>query len=157
MPYAIDNKISKAFIEGGIEITDAEYKQALEAQLSGQKVAIRSGALRILSTEKKTVWSTADKSEKEIPVNEDVPEGYTGLKPGDLTKWAKNTWVEDTAAKAAKEAEEQGRIAEGQAEIQKTQKIEQAKADLLEAKGLKTPTMESLAKRVAAIETILGV
>lgn len=45
MPYAIDGKISKAPIEGGIEISDAQYSEAREAMLAGKEIAIVDSAL----------------------------------------------------------------------------------------------------------------
>ena len=53
MPYAAEDKISEAMIEGGIEITEQEYQEALQAMLEGKKIAIRDGMLRFLSSEKR--------------------------------------------------------------------------------------------------------
>lgn len=110
MPYATDNKISKKPIEGGIEITEEEYKDAMQEQMRGKAIAVRDEELRILSREKKTVWSVEDKSTKDIPENEDIPDGYTDEEPGEHDYWDGNRWVEDTEEK--KNQDRIGRIEE---------------------------------------------
>ena len=99
MPYATNNQISTQPLEGGIEITEQEYKDALQATLDGHTVAIRGEELRILSPETKTVFSTTDKSKKQIAENDDVPEGYTETEPHAYDTWDGEKWVEDTQAK----------------------------------------------------------
>lgn len=102
MPYAADGKISKREIEGGIEISGEEYREALQAQMEGRQIAVRNGKLRILSREKRTVYNKDDKTSKEIPENDDTPEGFTDQKPGKFDEWdsSKGKWVEDKEAKA---------------------------------------------------------
>ena len=96
MPYAAEDKISQEIIEDGIEITEQEYQNALEAMLEGKKIAIRNGMLRFLSSKKKTVYNTQDGSELEIPENEDVPDEYTEIEyPGELYYWKNGKWVID--------------------------------------------------------------
>ena len=107
MPYATENQISTQPLEGGIEITEQQYKDALQATLDGHTVAIRNDGLRLLSPETKTVYSTADKSEKKIAENDDVPSGYTETEPQEHDTWDGEKWAEDTAAK---EAAQWGRI-----------------------------------------------
>ena len=101
MPFATENRISTEPLDGGIEITEQEYQDALQATLDGHTVAIRDDGLRILSPETKTVYSTSDKSEKEIAINDDVPSGYTETEPQEHDTWDGAKWVEDTAAKEA--------------------------------------------------------
>lgn len=43
MPYASENIVSTDPIEGGIEITEEQYSQALEAMCSGMVVTIVEG------------------------------------------------------------------------------------------------------------------
>ena len=43
MPYAAENRISQSPIEGGIEITEEQYQQALAALLEGLLVSIEGG------------------------------------------------------------------------------------------------------------------
>jgi hypothetical protein len=43
MPYAAENKISMAPFEGGVEITDAQYQEALAGIMSGQIVTVANG------------------------------------------------------------------------------------------------------------------
>lgn len=45
MPYAADGKISHAPIDGGIEISEQEYQQALAGMLAGEHVQIINGGL----------------------------------------------------------------------------------------------------------------
>jgi len=107
MPYAAEDKISQEIIEGGIEITEQEYQNALEAMLEGKKIAIRNGMLRFLSSKKKTVYNTQDGSELEIPENEDVPDGYTEIEyPGELYYWQNGEWMLDIEKYKAKKIAE---------------------------------------------------
>ena len=99
MPYAIDGQISQTPLDSGIEITENEYKKALQAQLNGKKIAVRSEGMRILSREMITVYNKEDKSEKQIPENEDIPDGYTDFIPSEHDYWDGSQWVEDTEAK----------------------------------------------------------
>lgn len=43
MPYAANNIISRELIEDSIEITEAQYAEALEAMLSGKIINIDAG------------------------------------------------------------------------------------------------------------------
>ena len=43
MPYAADNRISRDPIEGGIEITEQQYFEALAGLLEGLVVSIEDG------------------------------------------------------------------------------------------------------------------
>ena len=45
MPYAIDNKISQAPIEGAIQISDEQYSEALATLTSGGYVFIYEGQI----------------------------------------------------------------------------------------------------------------
>jgi hypothetical protein len=51
MPYAANGIISRSPIEGGIEITEDQYQQALEGMLEGKVVSI-DGGLRVESPPK---------------------------------------------------------------------------------------------------------
>jgi len=107
MPYAAEDKISEVMIEGGIEITEQEYQEALQAMLEGKKIAIRDGMLRFLSSKKKTVYNTQDGSELEIPENEDVPDEYTEIEyPGELYYWQNGEWMLDIEKYKAKKIAE---------------------------------------------------
>ncbi len=111
MPYASNNKISTTPIDGGIEITDAQYRELLSAQISGRKFIIRDGNPVILSNNKRTVYSTTDGKKKEIAENDDTPEGYANAaRPSEYHEWDGSQWVEDTAAKQA--AEDSKRVEE---------------------------------------------
>lgn len=102
MPYAAEGKISKRKIEGGIEISDKEYREALQAQIEGRRVVVRNDKLRILSRETRTVYSTKNKSRREIPENDDTPDSYTEQEPGRFDKWdsEKEEWIKDEEAEA---------------------------------------------------------
>jgi hypothetical protein len=62
MPYAAENQISVSPIAGGIEITDAQYQQALDGMLTGQIVTIENG------------FAVIDKPEPPEPEPEPEPE-----------------------------------------------------------------------------------
>ena len=47
MPYAANNKLSTSPIEGGIEITQAEYAAALQGLLDGKRVSVAGGTLSV--------------------------------------------------------------------------------------------------------------
>ena len=47
MPYAANNKLSTSPIEGGIEITQAEYADAVQGVLDGKRVSIEGGVLSV--------------------------------------------------------------------------------------------------------------
>lgn len=94
MPYAITGKISKSPIDGGIEITDAEYKQAIDAQMQGKRVVVKDSSLQLLSNDKRTVYSTTDGSELEIFTEEDTPTGYTDApRPDNYHTWLNGKWT----------------------------------------------------------------
>lgn len=104
MPWAKDDLISKSPIEGGIEITPEQYKGALAGVMEGKKVAVRSGEFRLLSAEKRTVYSIENGSEYTIAENDDTPEGYTDdEKPSAWHIWSQQDgeWVEDADLKRA--------------------------------------------------------
>lgn len=47
MPFAADGQISQAPIDGGIEITEEQYREALDGMLSGLIVAVIDGELYV--------------------------------------------------------------------------------------------------------------
>lgn len=78
--YAGENQLSTKAFEGGVEVTEEEYAQCIEAITNGSKIAVRSEGIRILSNELITVYDE-DGETIEIPENDDVPEGYSTDKP----------------------------------------------------------------------------
>jgi len=71
----------------------------MQAQLSGHAIAVRSEGMRILSLEQRKVYSTEDQTEKQIPDNEDTPDGYTDIEPlGEHYDWDGSQWVKDQQA-----------------------------------------------------------
>lgn len=93
MPYAKDSSISTSDL-GGIEITQQQYSDALQAKLQGRKVEVRDNVLWIASSTTQTVYSTADGKALEIPDNDVVPEGYTATpRPDELHTWDGSAWV----------------------------------------------------------------
>lgn len=48
MPWAANNQISTSPIEGGIEITDADYLVALEGIMEGKIISIEGGVLALV-------------------------------------------------------------------------------------------------------------
>ena len=106
MPYAAEGVVSQSQLTGGIEITEYQYRSAINAQLDGGSIAIRGGQLRVLSTGKRVVYSTSDKSVIEIAENDDTPAGYTDAEPGpweywDGAKWSVNSDLKLLSEKAS--------------------------------------------------------
>jgi hypothetical protein len=93
MPYAAEHTVSQNPIEGGIKISNAQYKKALAAQIGGQPITIENGSLVILSSILKTVYSTGDKTEIKIPENAPLPPSYTDIKPSEFDEWLNGAWV----------------------------------------------------------------
>jgi hypothetical protein len=97
MPYAAENALSQNPISDGIEISQAQYKEALTAKLNGQSITIFSGSLLILSGTMKSVYLIGDKSEVRIPENTPSQAGYSDIKPGEFDEWIDGAWVVDVA------------------------------------------------------------
>jgi hypothetical protein len=93
MPYAAENALSQDPIAGGIEISQAQYKEALTAKLNGQSITIASGSLLILSSTMKSVYLIGDKSEVRIPENTPAQAGYSDIKPNEFDEWIDGAWV----------------------------------------------------------------
>lgn len=53
MPYAADDRISKANLEGGVEISDQEYNQAREHLLSGGLIRVHASQMFLTETPEK--------------------------------------------------------------------------------------------------------
>jgi hypothetical protein len=95
MPYAAENTLSQDLIAGGIEISQAQYKEALTAKLNGQSITIAGGSLLILSSIMKSVYLIGDKSEVRIPENTPAQVGYSDIKPGEFDQWIDESWTVD--------------------------------------------------------------
>jgi hypothetical protein len=95
MPYASESALSQNPIADGIEISQAQYKEALTAKLNGQSITIASGSLLILSSTMKSVYLIGDKSEVIIPENTPAQSGYSDIKPGEFDEWVDGAWVVD--------------------------------------------------------------
>jgi hypothetical protein len=93
MPYASKNALSQNPIADGIEISQAQYKEALTAKLNGQSISVNNGSLLILSNTMKSVYLIGDKSEVKIPENTPEQSGYSDIKPGEFDEWISGTWV----------------------------------------------------------------
>jgi hypothetical protein len=95
MPYASGNTLSQNPIADGIEISPAQYKEALTAKLNGQSITIASGSLLILSSTMKSVYLIGDKSEVRISENTPAQAGYSDIQPGEFDEWVDGAWVVD--------------------------------------------------------------
>jgi hypothetical protein len=93
MPYASENTLSQNPLTNGIEISQAQYKTALAAQLGGQSITVSGGSLLILSNVLKSVYSLTNKSESKLPENAPTPIGYSEIKPGEFEEWADGAWA----------------------------------------------------------------
>jgi hypothetical protein len=93
MPYAAENTLSQNPIADGIEISPAQYKEALTAKLNGQSITVFGGSLLILSSTMKSVYLIGDKSEVRIPENTPAQAGYSDIKPSEFDEWIDGAWV----------------------------------------------------------------
>lgn len=66
MPYAAENKISQSPIEGGVEITQEQYREALAGMLAGKIVSVENGFELVDPPE-------PEKPEPETPVEPEEP------------------------------------------------------------------------------------
>lgn len=48
MPYAANNQISTDYIEGGIEITEEQYSEALQEMINGKVVTIYKNEIKFV-------------------------------------------------------------------------------------------------------------
>lgn len=100
MPYAADNQLSKNIIDGGVKVSDSEYMALLNIQ-TGQDAdynafRVDGNAIKKISRNKRTVYSTDDGSTKDIADNEDTPAGYTDTaRPSEWYVWDGSDWVFD--------------------------------------------------------------
>jgi hypothetical protein len=97
MPYASESTLSQNPIADGIEISQAQYKEALTAKLNGQSISVNNGSLLILSNTMKSVYLIGDKSEVKISENTPAQAGYSDIKPGEFDEWIDGAWVVDVA------------------------------------------------------------
>lgn len=93
--YAKDNMVSTSPIIGGIEISRYQYELANEASVTGDgRIVVKDGKFSIKPIKYKTVYRISDKTPEEILEHEDIPSGYTDLKPFDyLCVWDDEQWV----------------------------------------------------------------
>ncbi|MEG3078463.1 hypothetical protein R3F64_01165 [Halomonas sp. 5021] len=99
MPYAANGQLSKSPLEGGIEITDEQYREAIEAAQQGKRVAVQGGALQLLSSDKRKVYNTADGSLLEIYADDETPVGYAETeRPSEFHEWVSGEWIQDEQA-----------------------------------------------------------
>jgi hypothetical protein len=119
MPYAYKDKLTQSPIEGGIEITQEQYQDAIKAKCEGKFVAIYEGVLQELENSKQKIYSKEDGSKKEISILDEVPDTHTTLKrPSEFHKFEKDGWVLDEVAKKKDEAK--NRITELQQKLRDT-------------------------------------
>lgn len=95
MPYAANDKISKSPIEGGIEITDKQYKQAINGMRSGLIVRIENNAMKLVDPpkERNTYWMPPAKQHKTQPGEDPPAEAVTVPPPDDFHIIEDGQWV----------------------------------------------------------------
>lgn len=83
MPYMLNDQISQAEIEGGIEITDAKYSELLSAKMAGKIVTVKDGQPFIYSGDKRTVYQLVDNQvvSQGIQLEDDTPAGWQDIEP----------------------------------------------------------------------------
>jgi|GEM_PF-6199499 hypothetical protein len=83
MPYMINDTISKSVVEGGIEISDAQYQSLLVAKMEGKPVTVRNGEPFIYSGDKRAVYRLVDNvvESQEILTEDPTPAGWQTIEP----------------------------------------------------------------------------
>lgn len=80
MPYAADDRISKAPLAGGVEISEQEYSQARDHLLSGKLVRVHAGQMFLtekpekLPDHEEPVWQDGEWHHEPIAEPEKTPE-----------------------------------------------------------------------------------
>lgn len=101
MPYLADCRISTQPLDGGIEITDDQYLQAMAALAAGRRVCPRGGEMLIYSGEQRTVYRKTSGRAVEIAQEDETPEDCTDNAPGDCQVWGAGGWEVDVDRMAA--------------------------------------------------------
>ncbi len=102
MAFAENNKVSKQDFAGAIEITDAQYKAAQGALLSGREVVVVDDEMIIANEKMRSVYRTDTGAAKEIADNFPTPAGYTDSpRPSNCHEWDGTNWAADPALKWA--------------------------------------------------------
>jgi len=83
MPYMKNDTISQSPIDGGIEISDAQYQVVYEAMLEGKPVTVRNDAPFIYSGDKRTVYRLIENfiESQDIWTEDATPEGWQDTEP----------------------------------------------------------------------------
>ncbi|HCC80368.1 MAG: hypothetical protein Tp185DCM00d2C31949971_26 [Prokaryotic dsDNA virus sp.] len=83
MPYMKNDTISQSPIEGGIEISGAQYQSLLAAKLEGKTVTVKNDEPFIYSGEKRTVYRLVNNvvESQEIYSEDDTPSGWQATEP----------------------------------------------------------------------------
>lgn len=99
MPYATTGRVSSSPIEGGVEISEKQYQDAIQAICEGKRVVVSKGTLCLFSSEKRKVYSTENKQSIEVFKDEPTPQGYTEKEPpSDTHVWYRGEWVKELQA-----------------------------------------------------------
>lgn len=96
MPYAANGIISKDTpIEGGISITESDYKQALDAKLRGDEVRVVDGVMEIYtpSRERTTYWLPPAEEHQTEPGEEPPADAVLTPPPDDYHIIDGGQWV----------------------------------------------------------------
>lgn len=108
MPWAADNRVSTSPIEGGIEITEAEYQAALEGMASGRIVSIEGGVFAVIDPpepepepepepQPPTVWDVVAERERRLGLGFDYDfGGVRGIHRIAMTEHDMKGWDEIT-------------------------------------------------------------
>lgn len=92
--FAFEDALMLEHVDGAIEITEQQYKDALVAKMAGRKAFVRDGELVIFSGVMVKAWSKLTKEPKEFDEFDVIPEDYTLIElVGDVV-WDEFEWVE---------------------------------------------------------------
>jgi len=95
MPYLTDCRISTLPLEGGIQITDEQYQEAMSALAAGRRVCPRGGEMLVYSGEQRTVYRKATGRAVKIAQEDETPDDCTDDAPGEYQVWGAGGWEDD--------------------------------------------------------------
>ncbi|MFY1052398.1 hypothetical protein ACOQNP_12355 [Ectopseudomonas khazarica] len=106
MPYAAEGRLSHDPIEGGIEITEQQYRQGLNGVLAGEHVQIVGGAffvgpLPVVEPEPEPEPTPDEIKAQRLEQNNSAYEAATGALTADYPQLEKDTWPTQDAESSA--------------------------------------------------------
>ncbi len=92
--FAFEDALMLEHVDGAVEITEQQYKDALAAKMAGRQAFVRNGDLVIFSGVMVTAWNKLTRQPKEFDEFDIIPEDYTLIEPVGDVVWDEFDWVE---------------------------------------------------------------